>query len=120
MAYDINSAGFSYSLGVWHVFSVSAKNTLETFEEILDDIDCVQQALVKDAASSKIVAKSKNTITERHSAEILYNELIFDCRAKILLTITENWDQLSDSEQEQLTHMNKFFVDFILFLHWLI
>ena len=35
------------------------KNTLETFEEILDDIDCVQQALGKDAASSKIVAKIK-------------------------------------------------------------
>ena len=42
--YDISSAGFSYTLGVHHVFSGSAQNTLETFEEILDDIDCVQQA----------------------------------------------------------------------------
>ena len=69
--YDINSAGFSYTLGVLHVLSGSGKNTLETFEEILDDIDCVQQALVKDTASSKIVAKSKNTMSERDSAEIL-------------------------------------------------
>ena len=72
--YDINSAGFSYSLGVLgvlHVLSGSAKNTLETFEEILDNIDCAQQALVKDAASSKIVAKSKNTMSERPSSKIV-------------------------------------------------
>ena len=52
-----NSSGCSYSLGVQHAFSGCAKNTLETFEEILDDIDCVQQALGKDSASSKIVAR---------------------------------------------------------------
>ena len=68
-AYDISSAEFSYTLGVRHVFSGSAQNTLETFEEILDDIDCVQQALGKDAASSKIIAKIKNTMSDRHSAE---------------------------------------------------
>ena len=98
----------SHSLGVRHVFSGSAKNTLETFEEILDDTDCVQQALGKDAASSKIVAKIKSAMSDRHLAEKLFNELILDFRAKILSTITENWDQLSHSEQEQLTRMNNF------------
>ena len=53
------------------MLSGSAKNTLETFEEILDNIDCAQQALVKDAASSKIVAKSKNTMSERPSSKIV-------------------------------------------------
>ena len=69
--YDINNAVFSYSLGVLHVLSGSAKNTLETFEEILDNIDCAQQALIKDAASSKIVAKSKNTMSERPPSKIV-------------------------------------------------
>ena len=48
-------------------------------------------------------------MSDRHSAEKLFNELILDFRAKILPTITENWDQLSDSQQEQLTRMNNFF-----------
>ena len=67
--YDVSSAGLSYTLGVQHVFSGSAQNTLETFEEILDDIDCVQQALGKDAVSSKIIAKIKNTMSEALSGK---------------------------------------------------
>lgn len=107
--YDISSAGFSYTLGVRHVFSGSAQNTLETFEEILDDIDCVQQALGKDTASSKIIAKIKNTMSDRHSAEKLFNDLIHDFRAGVLPTIIENWDHLHESEQEQFSRMNNFF-----------
>jgi len=62
--YDVSRAGFSYTLGVRHLFSGSVQNTLETFEEILDDIDCVQQALGKDDMSS---TKIKNTMSDRHS-----------------------------------------------------
>ena len=51
--YYVSSAGFSYTLGVRHVFSGSVQNTLETFEEILDNIDCVQQALGKDTCLIK-------------------------------------------------------------------
>ena len=67
-------------------------------------------------------------MSDRHSAGKRFNELILDFRAKILPTITENWDQLSDSQQEQLTRIkstctlariNNFFVDFILLLDWL-
>ena len=68
-------------LGVRHVFSGSAQNTLETFEEILDDIDYLQQTLGKDAVLSKIIAKIKDTMSDRHSAEKLFNDLIHDFRA---------------------------------------
>ena len=88
-------------------------------EEILDDIDCVQQALGKDTASSKIIAKIKNTMSDRHSAEKLFNDLIHDFRAGVLPTIIENWDHLHESEQQQFNRMNNFFVVSILLLDWL-
>ena len=77
------------------MFSGSAQNTLETFEEILDDIDCVQQALGKDTVLSKIIAKIKNTMSDRHSK--LYNDLIHDFRAGVLPTIIAICMNLSNS-----------------------
>ena len=54
-------------LGVRHVFSESAQNTLETFEEILDDIDYLQQTLGKDAVLSKIIETPCQIGTQRKS-----------------------------------------------------
>ena len=44
--YDISTAdGTTYCLGMCHVFSGSASNSLETFKEILTDLDDVNAAL---------------------------------------------------------------------------
>ena len=109
--YDVKTSEdqTAYTLGLRHIFSGSAVNTLDTFKEILDDIDCVQQAIGKDAVSAKIVTKIKNTMSDRHSAEKLFNELLFEYREELLPTVAENWDQMTDIEKEQLTRMNNFF-----------
>ena len=58
--YDIRTEeAVTYTLGIRHIFSRSAKNTLETFQEILSDIDSVQQALGGNAKSTEIVTKLK-------------------------------------------------------------
>ena len=68
-------------------FSGSAVDTLETFKEILDDIDSVQQAIGKDAVSAKIVSRIKNTMSDRHSAEKHFNELLHNYSADLLPTV---------------------------------
>ena len=108
--YDVcNSKGFSYTLGICQVFSGSAQNTLETLKEILNDIDKVQVALGECAASSKILTNLKNTISDRHAAEKLFNELLHNFRAEVLPTVIENWKEMTNAEQNQLTRMNNFF-----------
>ena len=69
--YDVRTSEteISYTLGLRHVFSGSAQDTLETLKEILDDIDSVQLALGKNVVSAKVVAKIKNTMSDRHAAE---------------------------------------------------
>ena len=110
--YDVRTseAETAYTLGLRHVFSGSAQNTLDTLKEILDDIDSVQLALGKNAVSTKIISKLKNTMSDRHAAEKLFNELLHDFRADILPSVAENWEQMNEMEKEQLTHMNNFFV----------
>ena len=87
----------TYTLGLRHVFSRSSLNTLDTFKQILDDIDNVQLALGRGAVSSKIVAKIKNTMSDRRSAEKQ------DFRAEILPTVIENWGEMTDIVREQMT-----------------
>jgi len=52
----------------------------------------------------------------RHAAEKLFNEILHEFRADILPTVAENWDQMTEMEKEQLTHMNNFFCG----LHFLV
>ena len=62
-AYDVSTSNCTtYSLGMRHVFSGSASNSLETFKLILTDLDDVNAALGKEAVSSKILLKVKNNV----------------------------------------------------------
>jgi len=109
-AYDISTSDCTtYSLGMRHVFSGSASNSLDTFKEILTDLDDVNAALGKEAVSSKILLKVKNTMSDRHAAEKLFNEMLHDYRVEILPTVVENWENMDDAEKEHLMRMNNFF-----------
>ena len=114
--FDIATKDGSYTLGIRLVFSGSAQNTLETLKEILDDLDVVHKQIGQDKVSSKIISKLKNTMSDRHAAEKLFNELLADYRADILPEVMANWSNVSESEREQLTRMNNFFCG----LHFLV
>ena len=60
--------------------------------------------------SAKVVAKIKNTMSDRHAAEKLFNQLLHDFRAEILPAVAEGWNQMTEVEKEQLTRMNNFFL----------
>jgi E1A/CREB-binding protein len=115
-ALDVKDSSTTYSLGLRQVFSGAAKDTLETLKEILDDIDVIQRQLGREAVSSRIVMKIKNTMSDRHVAEKAFNDLLQEFRADILPIIAENWRDMRNEEKEQLTRMNNFFCG----LHFLV
>lgn len=106
----------TYTLGVRHVFSGSAQDTIDTFKDIYSDIDSVHQLMGESAASGKILYKLKNSMSDRHAAEKLFAELLHEYRAQILPEITENWSAMTSLEQENSTNMNNFFCG----LHYMI
>ena len=109
--YDIKVESLTYSLGLRHVFSGSSRDTLETFKEILSDIDSVFLSLGREA-----VSKIKNTMSYSHTAEKLFNEMLHDYRSEILPDVIVNWEELSGDEKENVTRMNNFFCG----LHYLV
>lgn len=110
-AYDIRvPESKTYVLGARLVFSGSSDNTLDTLKEILDDLDVVQNQLGNSAVSSIILSKIKNTMSDRHAAEKLFNRVLEDFRADVLPLVVEKWNDMTDDEKEQLERMNNFFV----------
>ena len=86
--YDVATADGTYSLGLRHIFSGSAQDSLTTLKQIMEDLDIVQKELGTSAVSSKIVSKLKNNI---------------------LPDVVEGWSNMNDTEREQFTRMNNFF-----------
>ena len=54
-------------------FLCFAQTTLDTMKEILEDLDMVQKALGEQCNSKRIVTLIKNTMSDRHAAEKLFN-----------------------------------------------
>ena len=83
--------------------------------EILDDLDAVGKQIGK-SETSKIIAKIKNTMLDRHAAEKLFSQYLTEYRASVLPDVIAGWNTMSEDEQEQLTRMNNFYCG----LHFLV
>ena len=55
------------------------------------------------------MAKIKNTMSDRHAAEKLFNELLHDFRVEVLPVVAEDWNKMTEVKKEQFTRMNNFF-----------
>ena len=114
--YDITTEDKTYHLGLRHIFSGSAQTTLDTFLEILDDLDTVCTQAGGASVSDKIMYKIKNTMSDRHAAEKLFCHLLADYRESILPDVVADWDMLSSDQRDQIIRMNNFFCG----LHYLV
>lgn len=57
--YDVATADTTYRLGLCHVFSCTAQNTLENLTEILDDLDLVRKAVALLTVSAMSISKTQ-------------------------------------------------------------
>ncbi len=99
----------TYTLGLRHVFSGSSQDTLDTLKEVLEDIDSVRQHLGENAVSGKILLKMKNTMSDTHAAEKRFADILHEYRKDILPSIANDWDNMTELEQEHLSNMNNFY-----------
>ena len=114
--FDIATVENTYVLGIRHVFSASARDTLDTLKEILEDLDLVQAKLGSENVSSKIIMKLKNSMSDRHAAEKHFNQLLSEYWSDILPDVYTGWSSLMEKKKEQVMRMNNFFCS----LHFLV
>ena len=97
-----------YHLGLRQISSGSAQSTLDTLVEILD-LNVVSKELGGSSVSDKVLLKIKNTMSDRHSAEKLFSQLLQELRSTILSDIVSEWDKMSPHEQAQFTRINNYY-----------
>ena len=101
-SYQISTESSAYSLGLCDMLTGSADLTLK---QILGDLDVVAGV----GTGADLLAKIKNTMSDRHIVQKKFNFLLEDYRSEILPTIISDWKELSVAEQDQLSSLNNFF-----------
>ncbi|XP_070207979.1 uncharacterized protein [Littorina saxatilis] len=94
-----------YVLGLRDILDKGAQTCLSTFKTILGDIE---ETTATDVGK-KILSNIQNTMSDRAASEKKFHSLLEDYRKEVLPTVHENWDELSENEQESLSHMNNFY-----------
>ena len=93
--------------------SKSSETVLDTFKEILHDINETCSEKHTSEVGVKILSKIKNTMSDRAMNEKKFHQLLEDYnRQNILPAIIPEWQNLTMEEQTSRARMNNFFVDF--------
>ena len=86
----------------------SAKDTLDTFKDILFDLDD-RYHTAQNLASQNILFNIRNTMSDRAATEMKFNNLLESYREEILPEIVNDWDQLQEEDRRVLGRLNNFF-----------
>ena len=106
--------GNLWVLGLREMANKSARTTLDTFKEILTDIDHVidqgdQNNQGKPKPGLKILCEIRSTMSDQAATEKCFNDLLQQYRASVLPVVIDNWDLMADTEQEMHSRMYNFF-----------
>ena len=103
----------TYILGLREMSSKSAKTTLDTFNEILQDINDAcslkEEEKQEENIGYKILSNIKNTMSDRASTEKKFNELLENYRESILQEAVQGWTDMDENERKVISRMNNFF-----------
>ncbi|CAG2220930.1 unnamed protein product [Mytilus edulis] len=112
-----DNEGRLWVLGLRNILTKGAKDTLKTFQEILQDISEVSEVCDHEAGK-KVLLNIVSTMSDRASTQIKFNELLEEYRAEILQDqLGESWGQMSDNEKSSVTKLNNFFCSLHVLVH---
>ena len=100
-------------LGLKDMATKSSHDTLETFKDILQDIDDIN----KNGSGNKILVNIRNTMSDRAATETKFNQLLAEYRDQILPEVVLNYENLCEEEKMSLSRMNNFFCGLHTLVH---
>ena len=110
-----DSEGNYMLLGLRDMATKSSNDTLDTFKEILSDVNAASDS--ETDVGKKILSNIKNTMSDRASTETKFNELLKDFRESVLPDIVENYDNFNDESKQAVSSMNNFFCGLHTLVH---
>jgi hypothetical protein len=102
-------------LGLRDMATKSSGDTLDTFKEILSDIDAASDR--DDSAANRLLCNIKNTMSDRASTETKFNEMLKEYRDTVLPDVILNFNMLNEESKQAITEMNNFFCGLHTLVH---
>ena len=100
----------AYLLGLRQMASKSAKHTLDTLKETINDIsDICLKAKAGNNVGHQILCQIRNTMSDCAANEVLFNDMLKTYRKECLPLYYKNWDNFSPDAQEKLSPMYIYF-----------
>jgi hypothetical protein len=101
-----DSDGNYLLLGLRDMATKSSQDTLDTFKEIISDIDAASE---NEQAGKEILVNIKNTMSDKAGTEKKFNDILREYRDEVLPEVIENFNILNIESQMAISHMNNFF-----------
>lgn len=118
MGYEGSDAeGNLWCLGMREMKTKSAADTLSVFKEILSDIEEASRS--SNNENSKLLLKHiVATMSDRAATEEKFNTLLQDYKNSLLPVIVENYETLSQAEQDSISKLGHFFCGLHALIHF--
>ena len=108
--------GNYFTLGLRELATKSASDTMDTFREILTDIDNVAESA--DDASRKILTNITCTMSDCAATEVKFNSILEEYRAAVLPYTLENYNELDENAKLSVSRMMNFFCGLHSLVHF--
>ena len=103
-----DNEGHFYTLGLRDLVTKSGKDSLQTFKEILNDIDKTAND-TESKISKQILTNITSTMSDSASTEKKFNELLKDYRLSVLPYTIQNYDHLDEESKKSVGTLMNFF-----------
>ena len=109
MGYEASdSDGNTWVLGLRHIETKSADNTLKVFKELLSDID-ERSHVAQNGVSRDILQHITATMSDRAATESKFNDILQEYRKSVLPMTYAHYDEFSPAERASLETLCNFF-----------
>ncbi|KAJ8048656.1 hypothetical protein HOLleu_01057 [Holothuria leucospilota] len=107
-AYDVGTSdGHIYTLGLRETIDGTALTTLQVLQEVVQDL--LELGLGKDYGLGDFFVRIKNVMSDRHTVQKKFNQLLSDYRGKFLPVVLQEWGKFGETQRSKVAELNEFF-----------
>ena len=102
--------GQTYVVGLREMPNKASKTILNTFQEILSDLDRAKQAGEGNpTVGDCIIANISATMSDQAATQKLFNKMLEELKQNTLPRVKDNWNEMTDDEKDSCSRICNFF-----------
>ena len=113
--------GTLYVLGLREMANKKGQTTLNTFKQILSDInsaDALRKGIEESDVGHQVLSHISATLSDQAATQKKFNELLQDYKDQVMPMVCDKWEELDESEQLLCSKISNFFCGLHLLINF--